>query len=470
MQMRLFGSTFFTVLLLLSGCSVAPTYQKPDIDTPAQFKEMDPDWKLAEPGDQKKRANWWHVFNDAQLNELLTKGTEQNFALAMAISRYNATRAFLDANNAALYPQIGISAWSQENRQSARRPLRGANQPNIYDFNQISGVASYELDVWGRVSSSIDSAAALSGAALSDIETTRLLIQADIINTYFSIRGLDAQIAILNQSVDAYQKQAAIIHRRHLEGIVSGADDYRVQTLVENEKFRRAGLITKRSQLEHALALLLGQSPASFKLPVGDVYAIAVPKIPVVVPSSLLERRPDIASMERKVASSNADVGVAKTAFFPTLSLNAQLGYQNASTAQLLTKPNIFFILGPQALLTVFDGGRREALVNQALSKNSELIAQYKNTVINAFKEVEDSLAEINFRQQSEATLQKSVDYSRKNDAIAKARYKEGVASYLEIVDAALQKSQAELNLVDQRTQLLLSMSTLVKAMGGYWN
>jgi outer membrane protein, multidrug efflux system len=458
------------MFVLLGGCSTAPSYKKPDMDLPQHFKEAATNWKISEPNSEIGREDWWSVFNDPTLNDLISRGTNKNFQIQAATARYNASIAFLTANNASLYPQIGVSGGSLNNRQSQARPLRGSSQPNIYDSNQVSMVASYELDLWGRIQSTIDSASALSQAALSDVRAVKLLIRTEIASTYFSILGLDTQINLIEKSIEAYRKQSEIVKYRFVEGVASGGEFYRVQTIVENERIRMLSLKTKRATLEHSLALLIGESASNFNLARGDISSIFLPTIPISLPSQLLERRPDISSSERKVAASNADIGIANAAFFPSIGLSAQAGYQNDSTSRLITAPNQFWSIGPTAFLTLFDAGRRDALVSQAKSRNLEAIALYKNTVINAIKEVEDILIDLNDREAAQLNVDDAVTFSGKNYRIATARYNEGISNYLEIVDAFIQKSQSELTSADQSTQLLVGRVNLIKVLGGYWN
>lgn len=455
--------------LTLNACSLAPTYEQPQVVVPEQFKEAVRVWHEATPGDQTPRGSWWLSFQDEQLNALIQEGTEHNFLLQAAVARYNQARASLDVSDAALYPQIGILGTTSDNRQSDNRPLRSSTQPSYYDDNHINAVASYELDLWGRVRSGVDAANALTQASLADLESVRLVLQTDIANTYFSLLGLDSQIRVVQSSIQAYERQAQIIHHRFDEGVSSGADYYRVQTLVDNEKIRLSALHTKRTQLEHTLALLLGQSPAQFSLSAGDVFAVKLPQVPAAVPSLILQRRPDIASSERKVAAANADIGVARAAFFPSLTLSAVAGWQNATNRSVINAPDRFWSIGPTMFLTLFDGGRRDALVNQAHARHLEAQANYKNTVLAAFKEVEDLMVDLKNREDTQKNVEQAYVLSNKTFKVSTSRYKEGIASYLEITDAALQKSQIELMRADQQTQLLIARTTLVKALGGYW-
>jgi len=463
---------FINMLLLgsiLNACSFTPDYHRPDIQMPENFKEISEDWTPAKPADQLSRGDWWKNFKDSTLNDLVEKAHSNNLQIAAAAARYESSRSFVAVNNAGLYPQIGAFAGASENRQSAGRPLRGANQPNIYDNNQFGGAATYELDLWGRVRSSINSASALSQASEADLESVNLLITADLVSSYISMRGVESQIEILNDDLGLYQKQATLMQLRFNEGINSGADFYRVQSLVESGKTHMAELKTRRSQLEHVIALLVGVPASNFSLPIEGISKLAMPPIALQIPSTLLERRPDISAAERRVAASNEDIGVAKSAFFPVISLSALGGYQTANQANILSAPNAFWTIGPMAFLTIFDGGRRSALVDQAIAKNSENTSLYKNTVLSAIKEVEDILVDIKNRQIAYKNVENNVQLATKTYAISTARYQEGISNYLEIVDAAIDQSKSKATQVDYQSQLLIDRVLLIKALGGYW-
>ncbi|MDH6421114.1 NodT family efflux transporter outer membrane factor (OMF) lipoprotein [Polynucleobacter sphagniphilus] len=463
---RLFG---IGLLSLCYGCSFAPDYKRPEVQMPSDFKEISQGWVVAKPADQMQRGSWWKNFGDPVLDQLVAKTDAGNFQIAAAVARYENASAFLAVNNAGLYPQIAVTGAATENRQSAGRPLRGANQPNIYDNNFFGGLATYELDLWGRVRSGIDSASALAQASQEDLESVRLIIQADLVNSYITMRGVESQQAILQRDLDLYQKQADLMQKRYKEGINSGVDFYRLQGLVEAGRIQEKALQTRRAQLEHVIAVLVGESPSSFSLPRGSVSDFKLPPIAVSIPSTLLERRPDVASAERRVAASNAEIGVARSAFFPVISLSAFGGYQTANQANILAAPNAFWTIGPLAFLTIFDGGRRSAIVDQAIARNAENTAVYKNIVLSAIKEVEDVLVQLKNREESLINVENSLMYSDKTYKISTARYREGIASYLEIVDAAIEKSKSETIKVDYQTQLLVDRVLLIKSLGGYW-
>ena len=300
------------LLSIISCSSQAPEYKVPSVDIPAEFKETYGKWEVAKPNDHAKRGEWWKKFNDPILNDLLTKANSNNFQIKAAAERYKNAKAFLSVNNASLYPQITANGQASQNRQSDLRPLRGANQPDYYDNNFVSMSLNYELDLWGRVQSNIDSASALSDAANLDLESVRLLIQADVATNYISLRAVESQLEILKRDTDLYQKQANLMKRRFDMGISSGVDFYRLQSLVESNRIQEKNLETQRAKYEHLIALLLGESPSKFTLPEGKFANLSAPPIQIQIPSTLLQRRPDIASAERRVAATNADIGIKR--------------------------------------------------------------------------------------------------------------------------------------------------------------
>jgi NodT family efflux transporter outer membrane factor (OMF) lipoprotein len=283
------------------------------------------------------------------------------------------------------------------------------------------------------------------------------------------MRSAESELSILQRDLALYQKQADLMNQRYREGINSGIDFYRVQGLVESGLVQQKLLETQRAQYEHVIALLIGVPASSFSIAPSGLKALEIPPIALEIPSTLLERRPDVAAAERRVAATNADIGVARSAFFPVLSLSALGGFQTANQANLLAAPNAFWTIGPTAFLTVFDGGRRSALVDQAVAKNSENIALYKNTVLSAIKEVEDVLVETRNRELAYKNVENSLMYANKTYGISTARYKEGITGYLEIVDAAIEKSKAESQQIDFQSSLLVNRVRLIKALGGYW-
>lgn len=454
--------------IAISGCSLAPEYKVPDAPSPSAYKESDP-WQLAVPADHVPRGNWWESFGDPELNKLEARIESGNFDLAAAVARYDFARAFAQELGSGLFPDVSVGANATRNRQSEGRPLRGANQPSVYEAYTLGGGASYELDVWGRVRNLVSAGEALADASAADLESVRLTLRGELANNYFQMRGLDAEIKLLSDTAESYRRQLDLTNYRHQEGIVSGLDVSRAQTQLEEVRAQIASARARRALYEHAVASLVGEPAANFSLPPVFVV-ISLPDIPIGVPSSLLQRRPDIAAAERRVAAANAQIGVARAAFFPSLVLGAAGGFQNTVSAGLLTAPNSFWSIGPLALLSLFDGGRRDAQVAEARAKTDETAALYRATVLRAFKEVEDNLAILREQRVERDSELAAVAAARHTFDLAMNRYREGVVNYLEVVDAETAKLRTERAALDINTRGLLASVNLIRALGGGWS
>ena len=453
--------------LSVVGCSMLPDYVKPQAEIPEAFKEEGP-WHFAHPSDTTPRGEWWKGFNDPLLNALEVRLDLGSLELAQALARHDGAEAVLAGQNASLFPEITSVDNYTTNRQSANRPLRGSNQPNIYGTTTLQAGLSYELDLWGRLRSAVASAQASEAASASDIESLRLSLHAQLANTYIQLRGTDSQIQILTESINAYQRQTELIARRHKEGIVSGLDVSRAETLLEETRSQKTQAESQRALYEHAIATLLGESVYRFTIPPQKLNPI-FPAIPVSVPSTVLERRPDIAAAERRVMAANAEIGLAKAAFYPTIFLGAQGGFQNTGQGNLISTPNSFWSLGPSAFFSIFDAGRRDAAVQQATARTQEATARYKSTVLNAFKEVEDNLSLLHHLAEENEFEFKASQFAQRTFDLAMNQYREGAISYLEVIDAEttkLRTEQAQLRISVQRMQASIS---LVRALGGDW-
>ena len=458
-----------TLALWTSACSVAPAYDKPTLPMAAAYKEASGQWVAVDATRARQNEKWWYLLGSTELNDLVDRATQDNLQIQALLARQNSANAFVKANEAAYSPQVIIAGGDQQNRQSDSRPLRGATQPPTYQNNFAYLNATYELDLFGRIQNSVSSATALSAAAQADVQALRLVVQSNIVSTYCIIQSLDTQIKVQSSVVELLKRRETILGSRLQQGFDAPTVGYRSQTQTDAQMLRLGELKTRRAQFEHVLATLVGVAPAQFSLPVGDIQRVKLPAIPASVPSDLLVRRPDILSAEKKVEAANADIGVAKSAFFPSLMLGALGGVQNTGNRWLFNAPDRFWTVGPTLFATVFDGGRRDALVDQAVARNQETIAAYKATVINSFKEVEDLLADLNNLKASTQNVQRSWIASAKNDKVAQAQFQVGASSGLDTIDPAIQKAQAELLLIDHQTQMLVQTSALIKALGGYW-
>ncbi|MDE2344047.1 MAG: efflux transporter outer membrane subunit [Betaproteobacteria bacterium] len=453
--------------VLLSGCSLIPDYSRPDVPMTPAFKEEGP-WHVAHPADQAPRGEWWTVFHDPLLDGMEKQLETGSFELAAALARYDAANAYFSEQNARLYPEIDAVGNLQTNRESVNRPLRGPSLPNVYGNTALGVGTLYEIDLWGHIRSAVTSAEALAEASRQDVESVRLSLQAQLAADYFQLRGFDSQIQLYADSIKAYQSELQLMQRRHDEGIVSGLDVARSQTLLEETEALKFKAMSQRALYEHAIAALLGQSPSAFSIapkPLVSVY----PEVPATIPSQVLQRRPDIAAAERRVVAANANVGVARAAFFPEISLGALGGFQNTGNGALLTAPNSFWTLGPLAFFNIFDAGLREAAVKQAMAQTGEAAANYRNTVLTAFKEVEDNLSKLHYLSEQHAHQLAAVAAARHTYDIATNRYREGVVSYLEVIDAENAKLRTERVELDVRTARVEASVGLIRAIGGAW-
>jgi multidrug efflux system outer membrane protein len=464
---RILKMSLLGLLVSVTGCSLMPDYIRPQTPTVEAFKEEGP-WRLAHPADQMPRGDWWKGFKDPLLDALEARLDKNSLDLVVALARHDEAEALLAGQSAAQLPEVDAGGAFTTNRQSDNRPLRGANQPNVYGTTTLQVGFNYELDLWGRVRSAVASAKALAAASAADVESVRLSLRAQLANSYIQLRGLDSQIILLADSIAAYERQVALIGHLHDEGVVSGLDVARSQTLLEETRAQKTHAQSQRALNEHAIAALLGESASSFTVASAPLIA-TYPDVPATVPSAVLQRRPDVASAEQRVMSANADIGVARAAFYPTIYLGAAGGFQNLGGANLVSTPNSFWSLGPAAFFSIFDAGRRDAVVQQASARTQEVTAQYKATVLNAFKEVEDNLSLLHYLGEENEALLHATQAAHHSYDLAMNRYREGVVSYLEVIDAEsakLRTEQTELNIEVQRMQASVG---LVRALGGDW-
>jgi len=449
--------------LVLAGCSLAPDYQRPAIAAPASYKEIGP-WQPAGTA-VLPAGTWWQAFNDPALDALEEKIEAGNFDLAAASARYQEALGAVRQARGDLFPQVGVAAGAERDRLSAARPL-GQGRSATYNDVTLGASATWELDLFGRVRNEIAAGTANAKAAAFDVDGIRLGLQAQLAATYFDLRGLDARIVLLRQTVDSYQRAFDLTDTRHSGGIASGIDVSRAQNLLSTAKAELSAVAISRQQDEHAIAILIGEAPSGFSIPVADQQMVP-PAIPVGVPSTLLERRPDIAAAERRVAAANAQIGVARAALFPTISLGGVGGFE-ATNGNLLSAPNAFWALGPlQAALSIFDGGRRAAGVKIARAQYDEAAANYRETVLTAFREVEDDLAAERFLVTQQKDQDDATRAAEKTRDLALTRYRDGAADYLEVTTAQTAALDAERALLEIRTRQLSTAVDLARAIGG---
>jgi len=452
--------------LALTACSLAPPYAPPQIAMPSAYKEMGP-WTPAIPADAAPRGPWWTVYGDETLNRLEQRIETGNPDLALALARYDEARANLAQARAGLAPELDIGGSATGNRQSADRPLR-VGGATYYQNDTVGSTISYELDLWGRVRNMVAAGKANAQASAADVASVRLSLEAQLADAYLNLRGLDAQAGLLDQATSAYAKAQDLTEILHTGGAVAGLDVGRAKTQLQSTQALRTDVGAERALYEHAIAALVGEPASVFSI-TPDAKLPPTPRTPVSAPSELLQRRPDIAAAERRAAAANAQIGVARAALFPTLTLDATGGFQTAGAGSLLSAANSWWTLGPSLAMSLFDGGRRKAVVRASRDQFDEASAVYKSTVLTAFQQVEDNLALCNrlafeARQQSDA-----VTAAQQTEALALVQYRMGAVTYLDVVTAQTVDLQAQRTELSVETRRLLASVDLVRALGGGW-
>lgn len=454
---------------ILAACSEAPVYQVPVIPQPEAYKGSAAIWQPAQPADQHPRGDWWKAYNDATLDDMVTRLDESNADLAVALANFDRATAYAAQARADYFPTVSAGAYSTRNRQSDTRALRSIAQPSVYGDNALGLMADYEVDLWGRVRNEVKAGEAGAQAAAADLESIHLSLRAELVNNYLALRMLDAQSKLLAQEVSDYAKALELTENRFRGEIASALDVSQARVQLETAQAKSSDIAASRALYEHAIATLVGESASGFSI-APAVVDLQLPPIPIGVPATLLQRRPDIAAAERRLAQANANVGVAKSAFFPTVDLAAAGGYESAYQAAWLTAPNLFWSIGPSALLTIFDAGRRQAVVDEANAAFNVAGAQYRSTVLHAFQSVEDNLSLLNNLSTESVSLNQAVVDTRRTLDIAMNRYREGIANYLEVVTANAEAQQVQLDELDLRRRQLQASVNLVRALGGGWD
>ncbi len=450
----------------LAGCSMAPPYRPPVAAAPAAFKEAGP-WQPAAPGTGPS-VDWWNAFGDPTLAALEERLGKDNPTLAGALGRYDEARAYLAQARSGLFPQIGVSGDVTRNRQSDNRPLRGANQPDLYPADTVGGMASYELDLWGRVRNSVAAGRADAEASADDLAGVRLSLQARLADAYVALRGYDLEADMLARTVAAYDQADAMTERRFRGGIASEIDTGRAGAQLAEAQAQLADVHASRALTEHAIASLVGTPASQFTLP-PDSVQLTLPDVPMILPSALLQRRPDVAAAERRMAAANARIGVAKAAFFPSITLDGIGGFQNTGLPGLLSAPNAFWSIGPSAVLTLFDGGRRRAQLAAARARWDQATADYRSGVLQAFQEVEDNLARLYHLGIEAEAEDRAVRQAGLAEALSTNRYDKGAVSYLDVVTAQTTALRTRRQAIQLRTQRLQASIGLIRAIGGGW-
>ena len=463
------------LVLMITACSIGPQYQRPEVRVPAAYKESPPvsfkaadGWKAAQPSDDVSRGQWWGVFQDPELNALEEQVDISNQTLAVAEAQLRGARAAIGVARAALFPTVTGTASVIGARQSLNRP--GASNPSSATRADylLSADTSYEIDVWGRIRHNIEASTSSAQASAADLETARLSIHAELAVDYFALRGLDAQRQLLDFTITAFERALELTTNRYNAGVASQVEVLQARTQLENTRAQAIGVGVQRAQFEHAIAILLGKPPADFSIPQAPLTLLP-PALPIGLPSELLERRPDIASAERDVAAANAQIGIAQAAFYPTVTLRSIVGLESSSLTNLFSWPSALWSFGASVVEIAFDGGRRQALTEQARAAYDATVATYRQTVLTAFQGVEDALSTLRILEEQAEQQAKAVQAAEAALLLAINRYKGGITTYLEVVVVQSAALTAETVALDLLTSRMTATVLLIKALGGMW-
>ena len=455
------------VSLLLGGCTVGPRYSRPQAPSAPEYKETPPNWKQAQPADQVIRGKWWEIFQDPQLNALEEQVNVSNQTLKAALAQFQQARALVRLNRADLYPTVTAGVSASQNGLSRNTPKTGTKS-NYTDLVLPADV-TYEADVWGSVRRTVEAARANAQASAADLESVSLSVHAELAADYFQLRTLDAEERLLSSTVTAFEKALELTQNRYKGGVASAVDVAQAQTQLETTRAQAIDVIVQRQQFEHAIAALIGQPAPSFSIPASP-WDTPPPAIPPGLPSDLLERRPDIASAERHMAAANAQIGIARAAYFPQITFNGTAGFESSALSTWLNGPSGFVAAGISALVTVIDVGRRRAGVEQAQAAYDQAVANYRQTVLTSFQEVEDNLAALRILEDEARIQAVAVTAAERSLALSNNRYRGGVVTYLEVItaqSAALSNERVAVGILRQR---MTATVLLIKALGGGWN
>ncbi len=457
-------------LTLLCACTVGPDYVRPTATPvmPAAYKETN-GWRPARPRDEAIKGKWWVGYNDPQLSALEDRVVVSNQNVIGAEAQFRQARALLQAARAGYFPTatVGASATNSRNSATTNGGLFAPNN-SITDF-RLPVDLSWEADIWGRIRRGVEASRAGAQASGADLAALRLSTQASLAQAYFQMRALDSQRQLLDATVEAYQKSLELTRNRYASGVAAKSDVLQAETQLKGTQAQAIDLGVQRAQLEHAIALLIGEPASSFSLATAPLTA-SPPLIPTGVPSQLLERRPDIAAAERRMAAANAQIGVAEAAWYPSLALSASGGLESTSLSKWLTWPSRFWAVGPSISETLFDGGLRKAQDAQARAAYDAEVAAYRQTVLTGFQEVEDNLAALRILEQEARVQEETVAAARQSLTITGNQYKAGVVSYLNVLVAQTAELSNELTAIGIQGRRMVASVLLIKALGGGWD
>lgn len=465
-----------SILTLCAGCKVGPKYQVPTAPAAAAYTEQPPqsfaqskNWATAAPADGWNKGHWWEVFHDSELNQLEERVDVNNQSLKSAEARFREARAFVHENRASQFPTVSTGATITRDRLSRNQGVPAPANENAYADFDYGVTASWEPDLWGRIRNLVGSAVQNAQASAADLENARLSIHAELALDYFDLRSLDNDKRILDDSVVAYQKALELTENRYKGGAANRAEVEEARTQLEATSAQAIDVTDMRTQYQDAIAVLTGQTPEGFSIPYKTGPAI-LPVIPTGVPSALLERRPDIAGEERRVAAANSQVGLAHAAYYPQVLLSAAVGLEGTSITNWFLWPSRLWAVGPSAAQTVFDAGRRRAVVEESNANYDALVADYRQNVLTAFRQVEDNLASLRVLESEAARQQRAVKAARAAEELSLSRYKGGLVTYLDVVTVQTIRLQNERLAEDIERRRMEASVLLIRALGGGWD
>ena len=455
---------------LLSACAIGPDYQRPQVAEPVQYKEAQ-GWRQANPSDALARGAWWELYGDTQLNGLIERLNRSNQSVAQSEAQYRQAQALVRSSRGAFFPSVDLSAGKTRASQGTGSSSSGlsSSSSGIRDtYNTQLGV-SWEADVWGKLRRGLEANQASAEASFADLAAMRLSQQSELVQNYLQLRVIDEQKRLLEATVAAYQRSLTMTQNQYQAG-VSGKDAVaQAQTQLKSAQADLIDLIWQRAQFENAIAVLMGVPPAEFNLAETPRIPL-LPQVPLAVPSQLLERRPDIASAERSVMAANANIGVAKAAYYPDLTLSLAGGYSSSTYADWISLPNRFWSVGPKLAMTLFDGGQRSAEVDRTQAAYDQTVAKYRQTVLDGFREVENYMIQLKVLEDEAGVRQQALDSAREALRLTENQYKAGLIGYLDVVTSqttALSNERSVLSLLQSR---LIASVQLIAALGGGWD
>ncbi|WP_017906870.1 efflux transporter outer membrane subunit [Pseudomonas asplenii] len=456
--------------LMLSACAVGPDYQRPDAAAPAQYKEA-AGWRQAQPSDSLARGAWWELYGDPVLNGLVEKLNSSNQTVAQSEAQFRQAQALVRSSRGAFFPSVDLSAGKTRSSQgtgSSNSSLSSSSSGIRDTYNAQLGV-SWEADVWGKLRRGLEADKASAQASFADLAAMRLSQQSELVQNYLQLRVIDEQKRLLEATVQAYERSLKTTENQYRFGVSDKASIAQAQTQLKSAQGDLIDLIWQRAQFENAIAVLTGQVPADFRLAATNNVP-ALPRIPLGLPSQLLERRPDVASAERSVIAANARIGVAKAAYYPDLTLSLSGGYSSSTYADWISLPNRFWSVGPKLAMTLFDGGQRSAEVERTEAVYDQTVAKYRQTVLDGFREVENYLVQLKVMENEAVVRQQALDSARESLRLTENQYKAGLIAYLDVVTVqttALSNERSVLSLLQSR---LIASVQLIAALGGGWD